>query len=123
MSLAKRMYLIAGLVVAIALAVAAVTLVAPGGSAIADGARQAVGIDDNGPPENAGKLDDGKDLLPQAEITLEQAIASAQTAASGSIGEIDLEYYNGKLVFNVDVGSSDVKVDAATGEVLGSGSD
>ena len=66
-----------------------------------------------------GVLDDGKDLLPQARISLSQAIAAAQTAASGEIDEVDLEYYNGVLVFNVDVGDQDVKVDANTGAVLG----
>lgn len=79
--------------------------------------------DDNGGPADAGNLDDGKDLLPQAGITIEQAITAAKTAATGDIGEIDLEDYNGKLVFNVDVGDQDVKVDASNGTVLGSGSD
>ena len=66
----------------------------------------------------SGTLDDGKDLLPQAGITLEQAVAAAQGAASGPVGEIDLEHWQGKLVFNVDVGDKDVKVDAQTGAVL-----
>jgi len=68
-------------------------------------------------------LDDGKDLLPQAGITLEQAVAAAQGAASGPVGEIDLEHYQGKLVFNVEIGDKDVKVDAADGTVLGAESD
>jgi uncharacterized membrane protein YkoI len=67
-----------------------------------------------------GVLDDGKDLLPQAGITLEEAISAAQASASGALDEVDLEYYEGKLVFNVDVGDQDVKVDAQTGEVLAS---
>lgn len=71
----------------------------------------------------AGTIDDGKELLPQASITLDEAIAAASAAASGSLGEIDLEYYNGTLVFNVDIGDNDVKVDAATGAVLGMGKD
>jgi uncharacterized membrane protein YkoI len=71
----------------------------------------------------SGVLDDGKDLLPQAEISLKAAIEAAQTAADGEIGEVDIEDYNGTLVFNVDVGDVDVKVDAATGEVLGMGED
>jgi uncharacterized membrane protein YkoI len=66
----------------------------------------------------SGTLDDGKDLLPQAGITLEQAVAAAQSAASGMVGEVDLEKYDGKLVFNVDVGDKDVKVDASNGTVL-----
>jgi uncharacterized membrane protein YkoI len=71
----------------------------------------------------AGQLDDGKDLLPQAGITLDAAIAAAQSAGSGSIGEVDLEHWNGTLVFNVDVGDKDVKVDAATGAVLSADQD
>jgi uncharacterized membrane protein YkoI len=70
-----------------------------------------------------GTLDDGKDLLPQAKISLEQAVAAAQASTSGEIGEIDLEHYQGKLVFNVDVGNHDVKVDATTGDVIGSVAD
>jgi uncharacterized membrane protein YkoI len=70
-----------------------------------------------------GTLDDGKELLPQATITLEQAVAAAQASTPGDVGEVDLEYYQGKLVFNVDVGNHDVKVDAATGDVIGSESD
>jgi uncharacterized membrane protein YkoI len=66
----------------------------------------------------ASRLDDGKDLLPQATITEAQAIAAAQTAASGALNEVDLEHAGGRLVFNVDVGNHDVKVDAANGRVV-----
>lgn len=88
---------------------------------LADLARM-VGIDDEGsqPP---GTLDDGKELLPKATITLEQAVAAAQASTQGDLGEVDLEYFHGTLVFNVDVGNHDVKVDAATGDVIGSVTD
>lgn len=66
----------------------------------------------------AGTLDDGADLLPQAKISVDQAIATAKTAASGDIGEIDLEHVDGTLVFNVDVGDHDVKVDATSGALV-----
>jgi uncharacterized membrane protein YkoI len=69
------------------------------------------------------RLDDGKDLLSQSAITEQQAIAAAQGAASGDLNEVDLEHYQGRLVWNVDVGSSDVKVDAANGSVLASDKD
>ncbi len=69
------------------------------------------------------RLDDGKNLLPQADITEQQAIEAAQTAASGALKEVDLEHYDGRLVFNVDVGAKDVKVDASTGDVLAAPSD
>jgi uncharacterized membrane protein YkoI len=63
-------------------------------------------------------LDDGAQLLSEAKISEEQAIHAAQSAASGNLDEIDLEQYQEKLVFNVDVGSKDVNVDANTGDVL-----
>jgi len=71
----------------------------------------------------SGTLDDGKDLLPQAGITLEQAIAAAQGAASGQVGEVDLEHSQGKLVFNVNIGDNDVKVDASNGSILAADAD
>ena len=70
-----------------------------------------------------GTLDDGKELLPQAGISLGQAVAAAQSAATGGIGEVDLEHFRGKLVFNVDVGDYDVKVDASDGTVLNASRD
>jgi uncharacterized membrane protein YkoI len=66
----------------------------------------------------ASRLDDGKDLLPQAKISEQQALAAAQGAAAGALNEVDLEHYQGRLVYNVDVGAKDVKVDATTGDVL-----
>jgi uncharacterized membrane protein YkoI len=73
--------------------------------------------------QQSGVLDDGKDLLPQAQITLDHAIAAAQSAASGAVGEIDLEQTHGRLVFNVDIGDKDVKVDASDGSIVAVDSD
>src|SRR4051794_28965280 len=69
------------------------------------------------------RLDDGKSLLPQAKISEQQAVDAARSTGSGALGEVDLERYQGTLVFNVDVGDRDVKVDAGTGEVLGADRD
>ena len=94
--------------------------------AVQSGAHSAarfIGIEDGEARVAPGTLDDGKELLPKAKITIDQAVAAARTAATGDIGEIDLEHYQGRLVFKVDVGNHDVKVDAETGEVLGSGAD
>jgi uncharacterized membrane protein YkoI len=95
--------------------VAALAIAAMGGGAIA----AASGSSGGGP----GGLDDGTDLLPQAKLSLVQAQDAAQNAASGKVGEVDLERYSGRLVFNVDVGGKDVKVDAVTGDVVASTSD
>lgn len=139
MTLSKRLYWLAGLVAIFAIAAAAATMASANSSAQnasttaiadeADGQNNEIDDgdgevdDENGDPANAGQLDDGQDLLPQASITIDEAIAAAQAAFTGDIGEIDLEYHDGSLVFNVDVGDQDVKVDAANGTVLGSGKD
>ena len=63
----------------------------------------------------ASRLDDGRQLLSDASVSEQQAIAAAETRASGALNEVDLEHTaGGRLVFTVDVGSSDVKVDAAS---------
>jgi hypothetical protein len=82
-----------------------------------------LGIGDDESSASPGKIDDGKALLPQAKITLDEAIQAAQASHSGTLGEVDLEYYDGRLVFNVDLGDQDVKVDAENGNVLGSAVD
>ena len=69
------------------------------------------------------RLDDGRDFLPQSKITEQQAIGAARTAASGGLNEVDLEHYSGHLVWNVDVGSHDVKVDADSGKVVANSKD
>jgi uncharacterized membrane protein YkoI len=74
--------------------------------------------DANEVPVAPGTIDDGKDLQSQAGISLGQAIQAAQGAASGPVGEVDLEYVGGVLVYNVDMGNQDIKVDASTGQVL-----
>ena len=62
--------------------------------------------------------------MPSALIRGENArIAAAQSAAGGPVGEIDLEHFEGNLVFNVEIGDNDVKVDAQTGAVLSADSE
>jgi uncharacterized membrane protein YkoI len=94
-----------------------------GAALLSGGVLGASAQDDEGPNEveasvAAGTLDDGADLLPQASISLDAAIAAAHGAASGAIGEVDLEYVGDVLVYNVDIGTHDVKVDAGSGAVL-----
>lgn len=78
---------------------------------------------DSETPVAAGTLDDGKEFQSQAKITIDQAITAAQRAATGDVGEIDLEMRDGTLVYTVDIGDQDVHVDAATGTVVDIGKD
>lgn len=76
---------------------------------------------DDGHFVQPGSLDDGKDLRSQTSISLKQAVANAQRTASGSLGQVDLEHYGSRLVYSVDVGNQEVRVDAANGTVLAIG--
>ena len=97
-------------------AVLAVAALGLGGAGIALASDGSAPASTGSAPQS--RLDDGKDLLPQAKVSEQEATAAAQKAAGGSLNEVDLEHYSGRLVWNVDVGSGDVKVDATTGEVL-----
>ena len=65
------------------------------------------------------QLSEGADLLDQAGITVEEAIAAAQQVVSGDVQEVELERENGVLIFEVEISGQDVMIDAATGESLG----
>ena len=95
-------------------ALAALGLAAAG---IASGAGAGAGAGAGG-GGSGSRLDDGKQYLSDAKITEQEAIAAAQSRASGGLNEVDLEHAGGKLVWNVDVGSKDVQVDATSGEVV-----
>jgi uncharacterized membrane protein YkoI len=73
---------------------------------------------DDGQYAKPGALDDGKDLLSQTAVSLTSAVATAQQAANGALGQVDLERYHGSIVYMVDVGNQEVRVDAATGKVV-----
>ncbi len=72
---------------------------------------------DDGHYAKPGALDDGKSLVSQTSVPLTQAVATAKGAASGDLGQVDLEHLNGRLVYSVDIGSNEVHVDANTGAV------
>lgn len=99
-------------VIALAVGVAIVN-----GGAPSARAQDEDGTDDVESAVAAGTLDDGQSLLPLAGISLDVAVQAAQGAASGAVGEVDLEYVGDRLVFNVDIGNQDVKVDASSGVV------
>jgi uncharacterized membrane protein YkoI len=96
--------------------VAAVAAVGLGGAAFASGAGHG-SIWDDGHYAKPGSLDDGKDLLPQTTISLGQAVAAAQRAQSGQLGQVDLERYNGRIVYIVDVGDQEIRVNAGNGSM------
>jgi peptidase YpeB-like protein len=105
-----RFVLLAALAATVALAAAAFAF--GGGSGL---------IFDDGHYVKPGSLDDGKQYLPQTTISLAQAVAFAQRAADGQLGQVDLESHGGRVVYVVDVGAREVNVDAGDGSVTGIG--
>jgi hypothetical protein len=104
----------------ITIAVLASGALALGGATFAVGGGHGL-IFDDGQYVKPGSLDDGKELLPQAKITLADAIADAQRAAQGPLGQVDMEHFAGRVVFKVDVGDQEVRVDAADGSIASVG--
>lgn len=102
------------IIIAVALVAAVVVL---GGATFALGGGPG-GIWDDNHFAKPGSLDDGKDLLPQTTITLKQAVAAAQRAASGALGQVDLEHHGNRIVYMVDIGDQEVRVDAGDGSVV-----
>ncbi len=96
-------------------ALAAIVLAA--GAAFATGGGSGL-IWDDGHYTKPGTLDDGKSLLPQTTVSLSQAVATARRAAAGSVGQVDLERHDSRIVYMVDVGSQEVRVDATDGSVV-----
>jgi uncharacterized membrane protein YkoI len=93
---------------------AAVTLVFTTGAV--GGARRL--IFDDGAYYQPGSLDDGKGLLPDTTVSLSEADATAQRVVLGELGQVDLEHFGDRIVYSVDVGSQEVRVDANTGIVV-----
>ncbi len=68
-------------------------------------------------PGDPNQVTEGGELIDQATISVEQAIAAARTVASGSVREVEVE--RGTLIYEVELGAIEVIVDAKTGAVLG----
>lgn len=71
--------------------------------------------DETGAP---GELVQGEELLPQATVSLDEAIAIAQAEVDGELGTVELEEEDGTLVYEVHIGDHEVVIDATTGEVI-----
>ena len=106
--------------VTIVAAAAAATAVSLAGAGYAFGGGGGV-IWDDGHAIQPGSLDDGKELLPRTTVTLAAAVADAQRAVHGALGQVDLVERAGRVLYVVDVGDREVSVDAGTGAIAGIG--
>lgn len=76
------------------------------------------GSEDEDASAKPGELSEGQDLLPQAKISVEEAVRAAQAEATGRLGSVELEEKAGTLVFEVTVGEQEVFVDAGDGSIV-----
>jgi uncharacterized membrane protein YkoI len=77
--------------------------------------------DQNEDGEEAGSVD-GQDDVPSGTpaVAAEAAQKTAETYLNaGAATEVELDDENGQLVYSVEIGGTEVKVDAMTGAVLG----
>jgi uncharacterized membrane protein YkoI len=84
-----------------------------------DDVEEQVGDQDEADTETG---DDGQDALPAGTpaITAEEAQATAEAYLNaGTATQVELDDEDGQLVYSVEIGGTDVKVDAMTGTVLG----
>ena len=51
-------------------------------------------------------------------VSLADADATAQRVADGELGQVDLEHFGDRIVYSVDVGSQEVRIDADSGIVV-----
>lgn len=68
--------------------------------------------------DDAEEQQEAAKLQPLAKITAQQAQQAAQTAVGGKASSVKLEDENGNLVYAVEIGKQEVKVDAGNGRVL-----
>jgi len=79
--------------------------------------------DQNGPDSTADveEADDAQDVAPSGTPAISAATAQQAAEAhlgAGSASKVELDDEDGQLVYSVEIGSTDVKVDAMTGAVL-----
>ena len=68
--------------------------------------------------EGKNEQDESKALAGSAKITAEQAKQAAEAKVGGTASKVELGNENGNLVYEVNVGKKEVKVDAGNKSVL-----
>lgn len=86
-----------------------VMIIAAGAVAISAGGVDALG---------SNQLEDGQELEAEADLSVDEAIEIARGEADGNIDDVELERNGDRLVYEIEVGESDVYVDANDGTVL-----
>jgi len=70
-----------------------------------------------------GRLEEGSELVSEASLSVDEAISIAESEASGTAEDAELERQGDRLVYEIEVGETDVYIDANDGSVLAVDSD
>jgi hypothetical protein len=102
--------------VALVTIVVAATLLVPG----ADGPLVALVGNGEGQHRSGARLDDGRELIARARIRPRQAISLVRGSVAGTIEDVELEYEEQTLLYDIHGSNGEVKIDASTGRLLDS---
>ena len=80
---------------------------------------EALGLDDEDEgPWVQGTVSEGADLLPQAAIGVDAAVAAAQAVEADAVHGVELEREDGRLLFEIEIGDKEILIDANDGRVV-----
>lgn len=68
--------------------------------------------------DDDGELDEASHLQSEAAISVDEAIAIAEAEASGTVDDVELEQGRNGLFYEIEVGETDIYVNAEDGSVL-----
>lgn len=63
-------------------------------------------------------IDDGQVYEREASISIEEAISIALNHADGKVDDVDLKHRGGTLVYDIEIGDTDIVIDANDGTVI-----
>lgn len=87
-------------------------------AALTVGAVSIAGAQGGDPVDGLSEEAEAKALASLAKISKSEAEAAAEAAVGGNASETELGNENGALVYEVEIGNQEVKVDAGNGKVL-----
>ena len=71
--------------------------------------------DDN---DSSVVVEEGQQLLDGQSISVEEAIAAAQNEATGAVDDVEIERRGDRVVYDIEIGETDVVVDAGDGSIV-----
>jgi len=68
-------------------------------------------------------VEDGQELVGENAISLDEALEAAQGVATGPVDDIEIERHGDRVVYDIEIGNTDVLVDAQDGSIVSTRTD